>query len=134
MNAKWIQAVALLALSLAAAAQDTCPRERAVSVPRAVDYGPAVTCPGLTYSMPGLTLTTVTGCPLFVTVTPAHEVIEASRDRTKVRVVGTDPVKIFFFTCQTRYLLFLPLSSYCTFDRESTIGTVMHLTTMECGT
>ncbi len=132
MNGKLIHTFAAALLSLAAAAQDTCPKERAVSVPRSIDYGPSVTCPGLSYSIPGLTITTATGCPLFVTVTPAHEQAQPSRDRTQVRVASVDAVKVFFFTCQTRYLLFLPLSSYCAFDREVTAGTVMHLTTIGC--
>ncbi len=133
MNTKLIHSlVAVAALSLAATAQDNCPKERAVGVPREIEFGPAVACPGLSYSMPGLTITTTTGCPLYVLITPAHEVAQKSLDRTRVQVAGFDPVQIFFFTCHTRYLLFVPLSSFCAFDRASTAGTVMHLTTVGC--
>jgi hypothetical protein len=129
---KLIAPLTSASLSLASPAQDNCPKERAVSVPQSIDYGPSIACPGITYSIPGLTIQTATGCPLFVTVTPAHEVAERSNDLTQVRVEGFDPVKVFFFTCQTRYLLFVPLSSYCAYDHVATIGSVMHLTTAGC--
>ena len=133
MNGKLLSTIAAaLSLSLSAIAQTNCPRERAVAVPQRVEYGPAVTCPGLTYRMPGLTLQTATGCPLFVTVTPAHERVERSAELTKVDVVGRDPVQVFFFRCHTTYLLFIPLSSYCAYDTTVNAGTVLRLTTVGC--
>jgi hypothetical protein len=113
-------------------AQGDCPREKAQSVPRDITYGPSVSCGGLSYSLGGLSLSTTTGCPLFVLITPAHEIAVPTSAMTKVEHVGNDAVRIFFFSCRTSYLLFIPISSTCVFDNAANAGTVMRLVTVSC--
>jgi hypothetical protein len=133
MNWKSLLAVtAALLLAVLVPAQDNCPRTKAVTVPGSVSYGPVVNCAGLSYSVPGLTLQTATGCPLFATLIPDHEIAEATRDRTMVRVNATVPGKMVFFQCRTSYLIFIPLGSTCVFDREFNFGSYMRMTTVGC--
>lgn len=109
-----------------------CPRERAVTVAQTSVYGASVTCSGLSYSIPGLTITTTTGCPLFVTVTPDHEVAMPATSETMVRAHTTVPGKIIFFQCRTSYLIFIPISSTCAFEREVNFGAFSRMTTIPC--
>jgi hypothetical protein len=113
-------------------AQGDCPREKTQSVAQDIAYGPSVNCGGLSYSLGGVTLSTTTGCPLFVLITPAHETAVATTALTQVKHVGTDAVRIFFFSCRTSYLLFIPISSTCVFDNAANAGTVLRLTTVSC--
>lgn len=124
-------AVAAFSLGVTAVAQK-CPKERATTVPQSTAYGASVSCAGLSYSIPGLTITTTTGCPLFVTVTPDHEVAAPAATETQVRVNATVPGKILFFQCRTSYLIFIPVSSTCAFEREVNFGAYLRMTTISC--
>lgn len=124
-------AFALFAV-LPLAAQDNCPREKAVPVGGSIQFGPSVSCSGLSWSAGGLSLSTASGCPLFVVITPAHETAAPTDKLTKVKVAGTDPIKVFIFVCRTRYLIFIPIGSTCEFASESNAGSVMRLVTVGC--
>jgi hypothetical protein len=119
-------------LALAGVAQSDCPNQMAVAVPQNITYGASVTCAGLSWSVGGVSISSGTGCPLFVMITPAHETAAPSSKETKVKLVGMDPVRVFFFTCRSSYLIFIPLSSRCEFEREATAGSVMRLVTVGC--
>lgn len=133
MNGKsLLAAMAASFAAMAAPAQTGCPKEKTSTVPQSVAYGASVSCSGLTYSIPGLTITTTTGCPLFVTVTPAHEVAVPSESRTQVQVHRLEAGKILFFQCRTSYLIFIPISSTCAFDRDVNFGAYPRMTTVPC--
>jgi hypothetical protein len=83
--------VAALLAAGSAPAQDSCPMEATNTVAQSVGYGAAVACPGLNYSVPGLRLSTTSGCPLFATVIPDHEVAVPSKARTMVSPTGVVP-------------------------------------------
>lgn len=125
---------AVFALGAAAfvPAQESCPMQEARSVAQTIAYGPNVACAGLSYSIPGLQITTATGCPLFATVTPDHEVAEPSRKRTYVVSVGMSAGKLIFFGCRTSYLIFIPIGSTCEYLRDVNFGAYPRLTTKAC--
>jgi hypothetical protein len=124
---------AALALGAAAIpAQSSCPKEQAQTIPQSTVFGPAATCAGLSYSIGGLQITTATGCPLFVTITPDHEVAKPSKQETMVVANGVAPGKLIFFACRTTYLIFIPIGSSCEYLRDVNFGAFPRLTTAPC--
>lgn len=127
--------ILLAALALAAAAipaQSSCPKEKAVTVPQHTVFGPLATCAGLSYSTGGLQVTTATGCPLFVMITPDHEVSQPSKQETMVVANGVTPGKLIYFACRTTYLIFIPIGSSCEYLRDVNFGAFQRLTTAPC--
>lgn len=125
-----------LAIALPLAAQG-CPYERARTVGPSWKLGPAVDCDqGLTVGINGLQATTQPGpsCPLFVIITPTHEVPEPTDRPNRVRRVGLDAEKTAFFQCNKHYFLFFSTGSTCDFDRVIVTGNVQRLATEACDT
>ncbi|HEX6810149.1 MAG TPA: hypothetical protein VF384_00875 [Planctomycetota bacterium] len=113
----------------------SCPMQKARHVPLDVRYGPAQDCGGFSYAVGGVQIgAQAKGCPLFVVVTPPHEVAEPSPLDTKVQVTGTSPVTMVSFICDTDWILFIPIGSSCTLDRTVVVGAVQSLITVPCST
>ena len=111
----------------------SCPREKARHVPLDVFYGPTQDCGGFTYSVGGVQIGGhKKGCPLFIIVTPPHDVAEATTLETKVQVTGIIPITMVTFACVTDWLIFIPVGSTCTLDRTAAVGTVQSLITVPC--
>lgn len=125
---------AVFALGAAAfvPAQDSCPMQEARTVAQTIAYGPNVACAGLSYSIPGLQITTATGCPLFATITPDHEVAVPSRKRTYVEPIGVSAGKLVYFGCRTNYLIFIPIGSSCEYVNDVNFGAFPRLATKAC--
>ncbi len=133
MNTKTLIGV-LTAFSLAAGvgAQTPCPRTTAAVVPVNAQYGAAIACAGLTYSVGGLTLSTATGCPLFVTIEPRHDTAQPTKAETKAEIVNWTAGKIVYFRCRISYLIFIPISSTCEYDRDVNFGAFPLMQTTPC--
>lgn len=111
----------------------SCPREKTRHVPLDVAYGPSQDCGGFTYTIGGVQIGAAQkGCPLFIIVTPPHDVAEPSTLETKVQVTGIIPITLVTFTCATDWLLFIPIGSSCTLDQSVPVGTVHSLITVPC--
>lgn len=111
----------------------SCPMQKARHVPLDVFYGPTQDCGGFTYSVGGVQIGgTQKGCPLFIIVTPPHDVAEPSSLDTKVQVTGFIPITMVTFICVTDWLLIIPVGSTCTLDRTTTLGSVQSLITVPC--
>ena len=122
----------LLAAPMLAQAS-ACPMERARHVPLDVFYGPSQECGGFTYTVGGVTIgANQKGCPLFIIVTPPHDIAEPSSQETKVQVTGTSPISMVTFYCATAWFLIIPVGSDCTLDQSLVIGTVQSLITVPC--
>lgn len=133
MPIRVVVATCLTVLTPAAAvAQKPCPRTKAERVDAVVQYGPMAACSGISFSGHGVKLSTASGCPLFVTLTPAHHDVVPSETQTSAEPVGTREGRILFFSCQTDYLLVIPWSSACVFDRDLAWGTYTVLATRPC--
>jgi len=122
----------LLAVPMLAQAA-SCPEEKARHVPLDVLYGPSQACGGFTYTIGGVQIgANQKGCPLFVIVTPPHEIAEPSSQQTRVQVTGTSPITMATFTCTTTWILFIPIGTSCTLDKTIQTGTVQSLITVSC--
>ncbi len=132
MKASLFAAVFALGAAAFVPAQESCPMQEARTVAQTITYGPNVACAGLSYSIPGLQLTTATGCPLFATITPDHEVAVPSSKRTYVVSVGVSAGKLIYFGCRTSYLIFIPIGSSCEHLRDVNFGAYPRLTTAAC--
>ncbi|HZN40537.1 MAG TPA: hypothetical protein VFD82_17160 [Planctomycetota bacterium] len=112
-----------------------CPMEKTKHVPLDVFYGPSQDCGGFTYSVGGVTIgANRKGCPLFIIVTPPHEIAEPSSQETKVQVTANLPISMVTFTCTTDWILIIPIGSSCTLDRSVNLGTVQSMITVPCYT
>ena len=135
MNSRYLLAATfagLLAVPMLAQASP-CPMEKAKHVPLDVRYGPSQNCGGFTYTIGGVQIgANQKGCPLFIIVTPPHEIAEPSSLETKVQVTGTSPISMVTFTCTTDWFLIIPVGSSCTLDRSVNIGAVQNLITVPC--
>ena len=122
----------LLAVPMLAQASP-CPMEKAKHVPLDVFYGPSQNCGGFTYTVGGVQIgANQKGCPLFIIVTPPHDIAEPSLLETKVQVTGTSPISMVSFTCSTDWFLIIPVGSSCQLDRSVVLGTVQSLITVPC--
>lgn len=135
MNSRYLLAATfagLLALPMLAQASP-CPMEKAKHVPLDVHYGPSQNCGGFTYSIGGVQIgANQKGCPLFIIVTPPHEIAEPSSLETKVQVTGTSNITMVTFKCTTTWILFIPIGTSCTLDQAIPTGQVQSLITVSC--
>ena len=114
-------------------AQVACPMEKARHVPLDVDYGPAQECGGFSYTVGGVQIgATQKGCPLFIIITPPHDIAEPSILETKVQVTGVSRITMVTFKCTTTWILFIPIGTSCTADQTILGGTVQNLITVSC--
>ncbi len=128
-----VAAFAAFVFAAAGRAQENCPMEATRRVPMSVLHGPKQLCGGLDWNVGGVQVTSVTdGCPLYVIVTPAHDVAEPSTRRTQVMPVSTVPVTKVTFRCQGEYFLFLRVGTACVFDAQLNVGAVHLMVTRPC--
>jgi hypothetical protein len=120
MHSNLFQKIAAsLLLGLTAAAQ-ACPKTESVDVtePNPIRYGASVSCSGLSFSVPGLTLTTTTGCPLFVEIHPdTYSVVRSTKADTEAVSDQQQSIVTHFFKCEVSYIIFIPISSSCEYSR-----------------
>lgn len=111
-----------------------CPYERARTVPTSWVTGPGGPCgSGVELELGGVTIKTPkTVCPLFVVITPTHEVSERSDRPTRTEVIGQVAEQTAFFRCDPDYLIFIYLGSSCVLDRIVVTGAVNRLVTKAC--
>jgi hypothetical protein len=133
---KSIQTLAMTLLAgLPLAAQvPGCPYERAHTVAASWVTGPGGRCgSGIDLKIGGVNIRTPnTFCPLFVVITPTHEVAERNEQPTRARIVGQSAEQTAFFQCSNDYFLFFSIGSSCVFDRIVVTGAVNRLATEAC--
>lgn len=124
--------MALLSASLEA--QAGCTWERARTVPGSWAIGPLANCDSLlSFEFGGMVIRQQqAGCPLFVVVTPQHEVPERSDRATRVRPIEQAPVTTLFFRCDREYFLIFPIGSACVYYDRAITGGVDRLQTEAC--
>lgn len=111
----------------------SCPRQQAQDVPLNIQYGAPQNCGSVSYSFGGVNVSSgMTGCPLFVLITPPHQVAAPSDRKTRTEVVGQVPVTIHYFTCEQDWFVIIPLGSSCTFRSMNTIYNEDRLRTVDC--
>jgi hypothetical protein len=127
-------AVSLLAAVPLAAQVPGCPYERAANVAASWVNGPGGPCgSGIEMKIGGVAIRTPqTFCPLFVVITPAHEVAERNDRPTRTKVVGQSAEQTAFFTCDNDYFLIFSIGSSCVFQRIVITGAVNRLVTEAC--
>lgn len=136
MDLRSLAAASLLLVSgTSVFAQDNCPMEATRREPLAVFQGPAQNCGGLDWNLGGVQVSSVRdACPLFVIVTPAHDVAVRSTQRTQVEPIATVPVTKVTFVCDDDYFLFFHIGSSCVFGRQLNVGMVHLMVTRPCET
>src|SRR5690606_10151089 len=101
------------------AAQDNCPMEATRRVPLDVLHGPQQSCGGIDWQIGGVQVSTVRdSCPLYVIVTPAHDIAVTSKQRTQVEPIATLAVTKVVFACRPDYFLFFHIGSTCVFSQQ----------------
>ena len=125
--------VAALAFAAVALAQTNCPMEAARRVDMRVVQGIAQNCGGLTWSIGNVQVsTTRDNCPLYVIITPAHDVATASRNFTQVVPTLSMPITKVTFICRPDYFLIFHIGSACVYGTQLNLGAVQLLNTQPC--
>lgn len=125
--------VCAFALVAALPAQDSCPMQTTKHVPMDLQYGPAQDCDGFSLQVDDIRLETGRAkCPLFVVITPPHDIVAPSTQRTMVQVAAQIPITKTTFVCATRWLLILPIGTQCIADKHFTAGYVQDWIAMPC--
>lgn len=129
-----LSAAAVFAIGSLIAQGPRCPFERAEEVPASWNLGPSVDCQsGIDMQIGGIQVkSNKKGCPLFVTITPTHEVAKPAATPTRTVVTGTSPEIVAYFRCTPTWFLFFQTGSICEFDRSLNLGQVMRLRTEAC--
>ena len=128
-------AAAAALLAPFAPTQDGCPKTKAVTVPRAVEFHGAVKCGSVSLNIGGATVSGPSqGCPLLAVLVPEHECTEnqASGARTYVQVYGQVTTRIYHFACERDWLLFLPWGSTCRLASDKAGAVLPRMTTVPC--
>ena len=127
-------AAATALVTAALAAQAGCPYERALTVAPSWRMGPALPCDtGIQVDLPGVRINPQgVACPLFVIITPTHEIAEPSDRRTRTVEVRLDPERTAFFQCTPHWFLFFSRASTCDVDQIVVTGNVQRLVTEAC--
>lgn len=130
----WVAAAAALCVNIAAA-QGSCPRTKAVTVSRDIQFHGAVKCGsvqlnigGTTFSSPGQ------GCPLLALLVPEHE-IEAPQtngQQTEATVYAQVSTQILHYECHRDWLLFIPWGSSCRLKTARAGGVLPRMNTSAC--
>ena len=133
-KSSWVAAAAALFASVAPG-QGSCPQNKAVTVPRAIQFHGAVKCGsvrlnigGTTFSSPGQ------GCPLLALLIPEHE-LEAPQtngQQTQAEVYAQVSTQIFHYECRREWLLFIPWGSSCRLKAARVGGVLPRMTTSSC--
>jgi hypothetical protein len=124
--------LALLLVTATLAAQ--CPYERVKTVPPSFTTGPGVECDsGVDVTVVGIQLKSrAKVCPLFIVITPTHDVAEPSSTPTRVVQYGELPEYTAFFKCVTSYFLFFAVGSDCEYAGLEVTGYLPRLRTEVC--
>ena len=111
-----------------------CTYERAVTVNAAWALGPVVDCDnGINVNVGGLKVRSgPKSCPLFVIITPTHEVAQPTTSATRVEFVRLEAENSFIYDCVNEYFLIFVVSSSCRFKVMRVIGAVDRLRTVPC--
>jgi hypothetical protein len=111
-----------------------CPWVRARTVPEQQTIGPLLPCGGgITVTMPPFSVTApAAGCPVFILLTPQHDIPEQSPTRTYILNYATVPMLLFRFQCDTSWFLFIPLGSDCINTEVQTIAKLSRSATLNC--
>lgn len=127
--------VVALSLALPSIAQ-TCPRTRAEErkIDPTIQYGPSVACSGVSYSIPGFSISTATGCPLFVRIRPdAYSVSVRAQEETETKLDQFQETIVMTFRCTPHYIIFIPISSTCDLENLTKVPGPHLLQTVACG-
>jgi hypothetical protein len=121
-----------IALFATTAAAQNCPHEKTKTVPMTAQVVGSVSCAGVTFQLPGVTVQIPPDtCPLIV-ITPQHEVAEPSSNETRVQRQSLEPVVLIRSDCSRTYFLIFTLNTQCITHPPANIGHVMRLTTVGC--
>jgi len=118
-----------------AAAQTTCPKTKANTVPLDVQFFGMVKCGTVNITIGGATFSGPNqGCPLLAVRVPAHEVEvpQTNNSLTKTNVWAQVTTEVYHFTCKRDYLLFLPWDSTCTLERRAAGAVLPRMSTVPC--
>ena len=114
-------------------AQAPCPYERTQEVPLEWKLGPAQTCSaGISSPQLGITISHTTVCPLFVAITPTHEMAVPSERATETVEVGQIAEKLLTYECVHHHFLFFHTSSTCEPNPPVNTGALRRLKTVGC--
>jgi hypothetical protein len=129
----WSSFVVALVVTAFAHAQTNCPMEAARRIDMSVVQGQSQNCGGLNWSVGNVQVsTTRDNCPLFVIVTPAHDVAATSRNFTQVVPTASMPVTKVTFVCRPDYFLIFHIGSACVYGNQLNLGVVQLLNTQAC--
>ena len=122
-------------LAHVAAAQTTCPKTRARTVPREVEFHGAAKCGAVSLTIGGATFTGPDqGCPLLAVLVPEHELEEPQTNgsHTRTMVYGEATTRVYNFACEREWLLFIPWDSSCRLVAEKNGAVLPRMTTIPC--
>lgn len=118
-----------------ATAQTTCPKTRARTVPRDVEFHGAAKCGAVSLTIGGATFTGPDqGCPLLAVLVPEHELEEPQTNgsHTRTMVYGEATTRVYNFACEREWLLFIPWDSSCRLVAEKNGAVLPRMTTIPC--
>lgn len=118
-----------------ATAQGNCPRTKAQTVPRDVQFYGVVKCGSVSLDIGGATFSGPNqGCPLLAVLVPQHEreVDQTNGANTQTRVYTQVSTRIYHFACDRDWLLFIPWDSTCRLVQEKAGSALPRMTTVPC--
>lgn len=111
----------------------TCPKKQARHVAERVTPHGELPCTGGSISFGGLTVSTPSSaCPIFATHQQQHEVEVDAPTQTMVEVVGQASTWIYYFACESDWLLIIPWGSSCAISRTVTGSDNPRFRTISC--
>lgn len=132
----WFIAAAMLTVD-AAAAQGNCPKSKAVTIPRNVEFHGVIKCGSVKLNVGGATFSgPAQGCPLLAILVPEHEVeaVQTNGERTQTRVYEQVTTWIHHYACERDWLLFIPWGSSCRLASTKAGAALPRMTTVPCQT
>ncbi len=115
--------LAMMSVTAATVAQDTCAMTRASEVPASGVLGPVLPCAsGFKLDFNGVRVgSNANTCPSWVTLTPTHHEAIACSDRTYAEIYGMVQEQIINFNC-TRHTFLGLFSLDSTCDRQPSVN------------
>lgn len=120
-----------------ATAQGSCPRTKAQTVPRTVEFHGAVQCGAVSFQVGGATFQGPNqGCPLLAVLVPEHEreSPQTNGSQTRAHIYAQVATRVYHFACEREWLLFIPWDSTCKLVSESSGAVLPRMTTRPCET
>lgn len=118
-----------------ATAQMACPKTKAQTVPRDVEFHGVAKCGAVSLTIGGATISGPNqGCPLLAILVPEHEVEEPQTNgaHTRTQLYAQVSTRIYHFACERDYLLFIPWDSSCRLVAEKAGAALPRMTTVPC--